>query len=858
MIFGVSHEERVSELQEPAAVAQMPAACGDEAVRERTIEQAGRCYTTGDWNQAEQLCRTMLGRWPPDIRALGLLGAITAQTHRTVEAAKLLEQVVIARPDDAGAHNNYGNVLHQLGRIEEALTSYERASLLAPSSAEVCNNRGVALQALQRPHEARESFERALRLKPDFVAAHTNLGIALLALKQLEGALASFDAALRLDPDHAEGHNNRGTALQALGRFESALASFERALEIRPDYVKALHGRSAALRALGRPAQALEGLAHALRIQPDLADAWNDRGNALRDLGRIEEALASYERALQIKPDLPAPHNNRGNCLRDLGRMDAALASYARALRLKPDSAEAHNNLGNVLYDLDRHAEALASYERALALQPQDAEIYSNRGNVLRDLYRLEEALASYERALELRPDLAWLYGAWLNARMQVCDWRDLPRSEDLLRRIEQAEHTIPPFFFLALADSPAEQRRVARAWMQIKCPPSGALPPLGTRERGGKICLAYYSADFHQHATAHLAAELFERHDRQQFRLLAFSYGPDVRDGMRARLSAAFDEFLDVRTATDERIARLSREMQVDIAVDLKGFTHRGRPGIFACRAAPIQVSYLGYPGTSAAPYMDYLIADPVLVTARSRPHFSEKIVYLPDSYQVNDRKRPIAAIEPTRSDLGLPATGFVFCCFNNAFKIAPPTFAAWMRILRQVDGSVLWLLQDSEAAAGNLRREAERHGVSAERLAFARRVPLPEHLARHRAADLFLDSLPYNAHTTASDALWAGLPVLTLAGESFAARVGASLLGAIGLPELITTSPEQFETLAVELAASPGRLAQIRSKLWRNRLTTPLFDSAGFTRRLEEAYAQMYRRHQAGAAPEDIHVVG
>jgi predicted O-linked N-acetylglucosamine transferase (SPINDLY family) len=399
-------------------------------------------------------------------------------------------------------------------------------------------------------------------------------------------------------------------------------------------------------------------------------------------------------------------------------------------------------------------------------------------------------------------------------------------------------------------------QRKSAEIWVNDRYPASRIFPPIAKRARQEKIRIAYYSADYHNHATAYLMAELFELHDRNRFELVAFSFGPHQKDDMSARVSSAFDRFVDVRDKSDAEVAQLSRDMEVDIAIDLKGFTADQRAGIFALRAAPIQVSFIGYPGTMGADYMDYLIADHTLIPEVSRQCYTEKIAYLPNSYQVNDRKRVIADKRYTREELGLPPTGFVYCCFNNNYKITPDTFEGWMRILKQVQGSVLWLLEDNPTAANNLRKEAEARGVGAQRLIFAPRMPLPEHLARHRAADLFMDTLPCNAHTTASDALWAGLPVLTCAGESFASRVAASLLTAIDLPELVTTTQEQYETLAIDLATKPEKLAKIGGKLEANRFTTPLFDTVEFVRHIEAAYTQIYERYQADLPPDHIHV--
>jgi predicted O-linked N-acetylglucosamine transferase (SPINDLY family) len=804
-------------MNEPSADGDSMAVAISHAMQHATV-----AYTRGKWAEAERVCRRILAARGDCFDALSLLGVIAAQTRRAEEAARLLGRAVAANQHAATAHNNYGNVLKDLGRFEDALDSYERALKLDPGYADVCNNRGDTLQQLGRFEEALDSFEHAVKLKPDYAEAYYNRGNTLLELKRFEAALDSYERALKLKPGFAEAYNNRGNTLRELMRFEDALDSYERAVKFNADY----------------------------------AEAYNNQGNTLQDLGRPEAALDSYERVLKLKPGFAEAHCNRGNTLRELRRFEDALDSFERALKLKPDYAEAYNNQGNALRGLRRFEDALDSYERALKLNPGFAEAYKNRGNTLRALGRFEDALESYERARNLRPDLDWLYGAWLLFRRHRCEWKEIdPHIDCLVGKVKQQRKATPPFALLALTDSLAIQRQAAQILVDARYPEAPSRSPL-KRRSGNRIRIGYYSADYQDHATAYLMAELFERHDRGRFELVGISYGADNRDEMRMRLSAAFDRFVDVRTKTDSEVAALSRDLGIDIAVDLKGFTEGARTGIFSRRAAPIQVNYLGYPGTMGAPYIDYIVADPILIPPESREHYTEKIVYLPNSYQVNDRKRRISDKEFTRAELGLPPTGFVFCCFNNNFKITPNTFDGWMRVLKQVEGSVLWLLEDNETAANNLRREAEARGVESGRLLFARRMTLPEHLARHRSADLFIDTLPYNAHTTASDALWAGLPVLTCVGESFAGRVAASLLNAVGLPELITATQEQYEAMAVALAGNATRLSELKEKLSRNRLTMPLFDTERFTKHLEDAYTQMYRRHQTGLSAEHIYV--
>jgi len=439
---------------------------------------------------------------------------------------------------------------------------------------------------------------------------------------------------------------------------------------------------------------------------------------------------------------------------------------------------------------------------------------------------------------------------------MQICDWNDLARDLDLIvAGLKSRNAVCPPHALLALVDSPPLHRMAAEIWTERECPPDESMGAVPARPIAQKIRIGYFSADFRHHAVALLTAELFEIHDRAKFEIVAFAFGPESKDEVRARLERAFDVFLDVRANSDIEIAALARRLEIDIAVDLGGFTEHCRTGIFALRAAPIQLSYIGYLGTMGAPYMDYLLADAAIIPDEERSNYSEKIVYLP-SYQANDSLMRVSARVFAREDLGLPARGFVYSCFNTNYKIMPLTFAIWMRILKRVESSCIYIYSDSEIVDQNLRNEAQKCGVESDRIIFGRRMAREDYLARFRAMDLFLDTFPYNAGTTASDALWVGLPVVTYAGRSFASRVATSLLTAIDLPELITSSTLHYEELAVQLAQQPERLAQIRSKLQRNLLSTPLFDTRSFAQNLENAYIAMMRRLEAELAPDDIRV--
>ena len=697
----------------------------------------------------------------------------------------------------------------------------------------------------------------ALRVNPQSAPAYLNRGNALVALKRWDEALASYERALAVQPNYAEAEYNRGNVLAELGRTEQALAGYGRALALKPDHAQALRRRGLALMGLGRPEQALESYDRALAHSPDFAEALHDRGNALKTLDRAEEALASYDRALILRPDHAETLNNRGVVLKSLKRMDEALASYDRALKVRPDFAEALGNRANVLVDMGRFEEALPFYGRALALAPGDAQMLNNRGQTYASLGAQAEAAADFARTLELDPDYPYARGALLHARMNRCDWTGYERDLQLVEQAVQADKPASlPFVFMTLSSSAETQLRCARIAVRDKCPESPASLWRGERYSHGKIRVAYVSADFRDHPVGHAIGRLAARHDRARFETTAVSIGPDAAGETRARFKAAFNRFIDVRETRDEReVAKLLREMEIDIAVDLTGFTTHCRPAIFAQRPAPVQVSYTGYSGTMGAGYIDYIMADRTVIPPEQRGYYAEKAVYLPDTYLANGAPRPEAARAPTRSEMGLPESGFVFCAFNNAFKITPPIFDVWMRLLVKVPGSVLWLSAGGDAR-DNLRREAARRGMAPERLAFSTRIGFAEHIARHRLAGLFLDTLPYNAHSTAVDALWAGLPVVTCLGTTFVGRVAASLLGVSGLPELVANSLVEYETLALRLATDPAALAAAAQKLARGRAQNPLFDTNRLCRHIETAYATMWERQQRGEKPESFAV--
>jgi protein O-GlcNAc transferase len=704
--------------------------------------------------------------------------------------------------------------------------------------------------------DAKRIYEEILARRPKHFDALHLLGVIACQTRDLNRGEELIGRAIKLEPGNALAHLNRGNALKDLKRFDEAVACYNRAIALKPDLVEAYSNRGNALYYLKRFDEAVASYDKTIALRPDYAEAYNNRGNALFYLKRFDEALASCDKAIALKPDYAEACNNRGNALCSLKRLDEALASYNKAVALKPDFAEAYNNQGNALHQLKRAEDALASCDKAIALKRDYAEAYNNRGNALKDLMRPEDALTSYDKAFSLDPDLAGAEGERLYMKKRLCDWTNInAESANLTSSIRNKKANSTPLIFLGVSSSPDDQLQCAKSWVAETCPPSGKAIWRGEQYRHDRIRVAYVSADFREHPVSLLIAEMLELHDKSRFDVSAVSLGYDDNSRMYQRLKAAFGQFIDARTSSDEQIANLVRSSEVDILVDLMGFTGDARPGIFAQRPAPVQVNYLGYPGTMGADYIDYILADRFVIPQEMRGYYSEKVVHLPNSFMANDSTRQKSSRVPRRSECNLPETGFVFCSFNNVHKITPDIFDIWMRLLRQLDDSVIWLSDTNETAIRNLRREAQSRGIDPRRLVFAQRLALNEdHLARHELADLFLDTLPYNAHASASDALWAGLPVLTCPGETFAGRVAASLLNAIELPELIATTPEAYERMAIDLATHPDKLTAIKHKLTDNRLTTSLFDTKLFTKHIEAAYTAMHHRHQAGLAPDHI----
>jgi predicted O-linked N-acetylglucosamine transferase (SPINDLY family) len=820
--------------------------------------QALTHYRQGDPAGARRQLKIVLRKEPHHFDALHLMSLLEAQRGHYKDAERMIRQALRIKPDSPDALSNRGNMLRELADFGEAVACYDAALRLNPKYHNAHNNRAIALGKLGRHDEALQSYAAAIALEPRFAAAYYNRGIALAQLGRYEEAVADYDKSLSIEPGMGNATIDRANALAELGRLDDALTAYRRVLASDARSVPALYNAGLALLRHDRFEEAIAYFDKAVEADPQYASALDARGNALLGLGRAEDALASYDRAVTAAPDFAPAHNNRGLALQRLRRHADAIKSFDAAVRANPDFAAAHGNRAQSLLSIGRLDDARTGFNRAVTLDPSSADLRANRASaamVTRDFELARDDFAFVQAAA---PDYPYIAGNLAHARMQLCDWTGYGEAVAAIESGARAgRRTALPFIMTTLSGEASLHQQAARIWSADM----GLGRPAAPRVNGAareKIRIAYVSADFRDHPIAAQTAQLFALHDRARFDVIGVSYGPGDASSVRARLEAAFDTFIDVAGMDDLAIAALMRSQDIDIAIDLTGYTENCRPEILAARAAPVQVNFLGYPGTLGLSHVDYVIADRHVLPLAEQDIVDERIVHLPDTFFVSDASRAIAQT-PTRASAGLPESGFVFCCFNNRYKIAPPMFDIWMRLLRTVDGSVLWLAGGNPVSAENLRREAQERGIAADRLVFANRVPgMAEHLARHRLADLFLDTLPYNAHATATDALWAGLPVLTCKGTAFPGRVAASLLSAIGMPELIAQTRAEYESIARDLARDPEKMASLKATLAAAAQTGALFDTKAFCGHLEAAYITMMERLRRGEKPASFAVPG
>lgn len=852
----------------------------------RIMERALASFRARDLAGAEQACNEILREAPRDPGALHLLGVVRLVSGNADEAATLISRALEGNAGDTAmlehlgvarlalrdyfaaetafrqalaqgaAHGQLymrlGIALASQGKLAEAVTALREAAAKSPGDPDVHLNLGNTLAEMGETEEASACYHRLLALQPHHAVARFNLGTLYRNMGRLDEAAAALKQALAVAPDDPDTHNNLGLVYEQQQRLEDAAGCFRRALALNPDHVHARNNLGNVLRAQGRLDEAVACYEKVLADAPNHVDAYINLGVARAEQGGYPEAQALYEQALRRDARSFEAHYNLGKLLALQGQVMDAIGHYRQAVEVGPGQAIAHSELGNAYRQLGDVESAVACHRKAAELSPGNADSHYNLGQSFKLQGQIQAALESYERALELAPDHVPALGGLVHLRQHACRWEGM---EKLWQRVREriadgAGGGLSPFSIFSMPASAAEQLACARAWARQELAPllgahAGPRFDFSRPRSRERVRVGYLSWGFHRHATAYLVAELFELHDRNRFEVFAYAYGPEDNSAVRARVRSACEHFEDVSQESYFATAQRIYGDGVDILVDLTGYTLGARPQILALRPAPMQVNWLGYPGTLGTDCVDFIVADPFIIPEGHERFYAEKVIRLPDCYQVNDRRREVSDRVPTREECGLPGSGIVFCCFNQAYKILPEMFGAWMRILHAVPGSVLWLAEANPWAAENLRREAAARGVAGERLVFAPRKPLGEYMVQYRIADFALDTFPYTSHTTSADALWMGCPLATCAGETFASRVAGSVLASAGMRELVTDNLGDYERTVIESAGSPQRLQDLRRKLHETRDSCALFDTPGFVKHLEAAYEEMMKAY-------------
>ena len=669
--------------------------------------------------------------------------------------------------------------------------------------------------------KAKDLLEQVVLIKPNFADAYNNIGICLEKLNDLDGAIKNYNLAINNRPNFAEAHNNIGVVFQKLRNFDQAILQYKKAITYKNLYL----------------------------------DAYVNLANLFKETKQFEEAIKNYDLAINLNPKLAEVYNNKGNALKEIRKFEEAIKNYDLAINLNPKLAEVYNNKGNALKEIRKFEEAIKNYDLAINLNPNFAEAYFNTATALQDIKNFEKAVLYFEKALLLDKEIPFCKGYLLHAKMLCCNWSGLNELyKEIYNDVEKNRYSATPFGYQAICDDESNLQKCAQLYSSKRFPEIKNNLFSKKVSKNKKIKIGYLCGEFREQATSILMTEVWEKHNKEDFEIIAFDSGWDDKSLRRNRIINAFDKFIDISKVSDLDAAKIIYKEQIDILINLNGFFGTGRPVVFSYRPAGIQINYLGFPGTIGSKYIDYILCDQTVVPPQSKKFYNEKIIYLPDSYQANDTKRNISDKKFLREELSLPKESFVFCCFNNNYKITPNMFDVWARLLKKIDNSVLWLIDGNSEATENLKKEAKIRNIDVCRLIFAKRMKLEDHLARHKNADLFLDTLPYNAHTTASDSLWAGLPVLTCLGKAFPGRVAASLLRSLDLPELITYSENEYISKAEELALNPEKLTLIKNKLDTNKFSQPLFNTELFCRNLESVFKIIFEKYSLGLETEDI----
>ena len=820
------------------------------------VDQIIGLYNQGQLEQTVSLAESLANQYPNALILYDILGAAYMGLKNSDKTIESYQKALQLNPNHTDAYNNMGMAFYDQGRFDEAVESYKKVINLEPNFADVHYNLGNALKQMGDLKQAIESYKTSLALKPNDAEVLLNCGNALKSYGDFEQAIEVYTKTLEVNPNFTVAKTNLDNAIQQKAELEKLVIEHAKVYEVEIGSAESENYTGTLLKGKGFLNAAVDSFNKAIKIDPDYAEAYFNIAIVLQINSELDAAIDSYKQALTLNPDYFTAYFNMGTALKGKGDVNAAIDSYKRAVKIKPDFAEAHCNLGNALKSKGCLDAALTSYKLALKIKPKHAKANFNMGLALDAKGELLEAIVHYKKALECNPDDELGHAHMLNRQARICDWTASQQDTETIHKLGTRIQPVEPLSILPLEDAPDHHKIRSEFYARNKY--SKQPLPLGPRPscRPKRLRIGYFSGDLKRHPVAYLIAKVIESHDRDKFEIYGFSIGSAEEDEMRRRLIKGFDTFFDVKDMNDKSIAMLAKQNKIDIAIDLTGYTSPNRFGIFSYRAAPVQINYLGYPGTLGADFIDYIIADQNLIPIEYQKYYSEKPIYLPDHYQAQDDTLRISRTTPSRCKLGLPDKGFIFCAINNTYKITPSEFNIWMRLLHHVDGSVLWLLESNKWAKANLQKEASARGVKPERLVFAQKVSHENYLAQFRRADLYLDTFIYNAGATASNALWAGLPVLTKLGKGYTARMAGSLLASLGLPELITTTEKEYEELALKLATNPERLASIKQKLSVNRLSKPLFSTKLFTTNLEKGLSEAYQRYFEEKGPDVIYV--
>jgi protein O-GlcNAc transferase len=824
---------------------------------DKLIAQAINHHELGQLDKAQIIYFEVLKLQPQNFSAIQLLGAMFAQTKNYSLAIEYLTKAIQINPYFAPCYNNIALVFFELNRFDEALFNFNNAINVDNNYLDAHFNRGNTLLELKQFEDALASYDKAINIHPGFIEAYFNQGQAYHELKLFNAAMISYRKVINLNTAHSEAYYNLGKIYQELKQFDAAIGSYNKALDLRPDFAEAYFNRGNTFQELKQFVSAITSYNKAIDLKPDFAEAYCNRGRVFHELNQLDQAKLSYKYAIDIKPNFPEAHFNNGQLFHDLKQFNLAIDSYSKAIELKPDFAEAYCNIGNIFSDCKKIDASIEYFDKAISIRPNFEEAYFNRGNALVATKKFNIAIESYSQALNINAEIDWAPGALLFLKMQLGDWSNFKIDlENISKKIVEDKKVVTPLALLAMNDNPILHMKAAEIFVKFKCSSTESPQILKRLKINQKIRIAYISPDFRTSPVGLLTAELFETHNRDRFEILAFSLRPSpLNDELCIRLKKGFDKFIDVSLNSDLEVSQLSRDLGIDIAIDLAGHTESSRPGIFYNRAAPIQVNWLGYPGTSGAPFIDYVISDKVVTPSENRSFYSEKIAYLSNSLMVDDSTRIPSSRIFSKEECALPKNAFVFCCFNNHFKFNEELLDSWSKILSMASNSVLWIPDHGELFSRNIQNQFFIRGIDSSRIIFAKRMDdISDHLARIRLADLFLDTRPYNAHTSSLDSLKGGVPVLTLMGKSHASRIAASILKCIGLEELITTSRDEYENLAIHLATHPEKIITLKNKLAINLNNSPLFDTPLFAKNIESLYEKMYERYQSNLEPDHI----